>query len=151
MTRKCEKHEITFETILWAMLRTKKWNFSSSKSRENHFMPFSLHGEFPDLPYKVLENRRKCRSRYLWYKNKSEVEIWIYWLSFEKTIFFCFWWGLLKLGLMTSSVWLIKFDLKKVKFRPGNYKSGKENKHPGRYLGETADLRKVHKLMKILK
>ena len=80
--------------------------------------------------YKVLENRRQCCSRYLWYINESKVEIWIYWLSdliewfidwvTEDAIFFCFWRGLLMLGLMTSSVWIIKFDLKKVKFRPSS-------------------------------
>ena len=59
VTRKIEKREITFETILWVILRTQKRNFSPSESRENHFLPISIHGEFPDLPirfWRIGEN-----------------------------------------------------------------------------------------------
>ena len=50
VTRKIEKREITIETIFWVILRTQKRNFSPSESRETHFLPISIHSEFPDLP-----------------------------------------------------------------------------------------------------
>ena len=78
---------------------------------------------------RVLKNRRKCCSRYLWYINESEVENWFYSLSFEISIFCCFWRGLLKLRLVSLLIWLIEIDLGKVKFRPNSYYWEKENKH----------------------
>ena len=91
------------------------------------FIKLNLKSMISSWSYRKIFSRRKSwvtwkyRSRYLWYINESKVETWIYWLSFEISSFCCFWGGLLKPRLMTSSAWLIKFDLRKVKFRPSSY------------------------------
>ena len=98
----------------------------------------------------VLEKRRKCSPRYLSYIHESKVLNVKYPLVFEWMIFWCFWRGLSNLQLMTSSAWLIKFELGKVKFRPNSYQSRKEKKRNGHYLVEIAGSRDGPKLTEIL-
>ena len=99
---------------------------------------------------KVLEKRRKCSPRYLCYINESKVQNMKYSLVFEGMTFLCFWWGLLNLQMMTSSVWLTNFDLEKVKFRPNCFQSRKEKIRHGHYLIEIAGLINGPKLTRIL-
>ena len=94
----------------------RKWLFA-------YFNPWWISWPY----YKVLENWRKCCSRYLWYINDPKVQNTIQAIEFEIMTFCCFWRDLLKLQLMTSSLWLIDFDLRNVKVRPNSYDSRREN------------------------
>ena len=86
----------------------------------NDFSPISMNGEFSDLLMRFWRNGENIPLGIYFVLTNQKSKMWNIHL-FSREWFFGVFYGFFGSQSMTSSVWLIKFDLGKVKFRPSCY------------------------------